>query len=100
MIYGKYVFWEESEAGTCHSKVTSVNTPCVSSRDTTAGVMVTSSTNDMTGYREIGGDILCKPVSRKERRYRNIIEEHAKTRQWKADMERDMKADFDSGGYT
>ena len=54
---------KSQESGTCHSKVTSNNTLCVSSRDTNAGVRVTSSTNDMTGYREIGGDILCKPVS-------------------------------------
>ena len=82
----KYVFWGELEAGTCHSKPTYVNTQCVSSRDTTAGVRVTSSTNDMTGYREIGGDILCKPVSREEKRYRNTMEEHAKIRRWKTDI--------------
>jgi hypothetical protein len=46
MICCKYVSREESETGTCHSKVTSVNAPCVSPP---AGVRVTSSTNDMTG---------------------------------------------------
>ena len=80
MICCKYVSREESETGTCHSRVTSDNTPCVSSRDTTAGVGVTSSTNDMTGYREVGGDMLCEPVSREDRRYRNIMEEYAKIR--------------------
>ena len=44
-----------------------MNTPCVPVGDTTAGVRVTSSIDDTSGYREIGGDILCKPVSREER---------------------------------
>jgi hypothetical protein len=79
MICCKYVSREELEAGICHSKVILVNTPCVSSRDTTAGVGITS-TKDMTGYREIRGDVLCKPVSREERRYRNIMVENAKIR--------------------
>ena len=58
---------EEIEAGSCHSRVTSVmNTPRVPLGVTTTGVRVTSSTNDKSGYREIGGDILCKPVSREE----------------------------------
>jgi hypothetical protein len=50
----------------------------------------------MTGYRKIGGDVVCKPVYREERRHRNIMEEYAKIRKWKADMEREMKADFDA----
>ena len=90
MICCKYVSREELEAGTCHSRVTSVNTPCVPLGDTTAGVKATSTTNDMTGYRKIGGYILCKPISREKRRYRNTMEEHNKIRRWKADIERDI----------
>jgi hypothetical protein len=71
----KYVFRYELEAGTCHSKPTLVNTQCVSSRDTTAGARVASSTNDMAGYREIGGDILCKTVSREEK----VLQHHGGT---------------------
>ena len=96
MICCKYVSREELEAGSCHSRVTSVNTSRVPLGNTTTGVRDTSSTNDTSGYREIGGDILCKPVSREERRHRNKTEEHDKLRRWKAAIERDMKADFDA----
>ena len=73
-----------------------MNTSRVPLGVTTTGVRVTSSTNDTSGYCEIGGDILCKPVSREERRHRNRTEEHEKIRRWKADIERDMKADYDA----
>ena len=96
MICCKYVSREELESGSCHSRVTSVNTPCVPSGNTTVEVRVISSTNDTTGYREIGGDMLCKPVFREERRHCNKTEEHDKLRRWKAAIERDMKADFDA----
>jgi hypothetical protein len=48
----KYVSREESEAGTCHSRVTSVNTPCVSSQDTTAGVKVQGIVKSRETYYE------------------------------------------------
>jgi hypothetical protein len=42
------------------------------------------------------GDVLCKPVSREERRYRSTMKEPARIPRCKSDIERDMKDDFDA----